>query len=79
MTHTERNQIKQLLKDTFWQFSSEQLETITPKLVRYWASRNLHPDIVEATAINLPGRDFWVRVEKLCYLMKHLHYWLTLD
>ncbi len=79
MTRSERNQIKQLLKDTFWQFSSEQSETITPKLIRSWASRNLHPDIVEATAINLPGRDFWVRVEKLCYLMKHLHYWLTLD
>ncbi|MBD2667246.1 hypothetical protein [Richelia sinica] len=79
MTHTERNRIKQLLKDTFWQFSSEDPKNITPKLVRHWASRNLHPDIIEATAINLPGRSFWVRVEKTCNLYKHLEYWLTLE
>ncbi|MEA5579706.1 hypothetical protein [Anabaena sp. UHCC 0451] len=79
MTHTERKQIKQLLKDTFWQFSTEDPQNITPKLIRYWASKNLHPEIIEATAINYIGSDFWYRVEKLCYLMKHLHYWLTLE
>ncbi len=78
MTIIERNRIKQLLKNTFWQFATEELENITPGLVRGWASRNLHPDIVEATAINLPGRDFWVRVEKTCYLYKHLEYWHNL-
>jgi hypothetical protein len=78
MTHTERNRIKQLLKDTFWQFSSEDPKNITPKLVRYWASRNLHPDIIEATAINFGGSGFWYRVEKTCYLYKHLEYWHNL-
>jgi hypothetical protein len=79
MTHTERNRIKELLKNTFWQFSSEELPNITPKLIRSWASRNLHPDIIEVTAINFGGSGFWYRVEKTCYLYKHLEYWLTLE
>lgn len=78
MTRNERNRIKQLLKDAFWQFSEEELPNITPKLVRYWAAKNLHPDIVEATAINFGGSGFWYRVEQTCYLYKHLEYWYSI-
>ena len=76
MSIVQRNRIKQLLRETFWQWQDEPLETITPKLIRYWAIRNLHPELIEATAINLPGADFWDRVEQLCILYKQLEYWL---
>ncbi|MTJ10548.1 hypothetical protein [Anabaena sp. UHCC 0204] len=78
MTHTERNRIKQLLKNTFWQFEDESDFDITPKLVRQFAVNNLHPDVIEATAINLSGRGFWTRVEKLCNLTLHARHWINL-
>ena len=78
MTHTERNRIKQLLKNTFWQFEDESDCDITPKLVRQFAQSHLHPDVIEATAINLSGRGFWTRVEKLCNLTLHARHWINL-
>ncbi|MBE9233767.1 hypothetical protein IQ231_19360 [Cuspidothrix issatschenkoi LEGE 03284] len=78
MTHTERNRIKQLLKNTFWQFEDESDFDITPKLVRQFAQSQLHPDVIEATAINLSGRGFWTRVEKLCNLTLHARHWINL-
>ncbi|MFM5966826.1 MAG: hypothetical protein ACKO87_20385 [Dolichospermum sp.] len=78
MTRTERNRIKQLLKNTFWQFEDELIVNITPKLVRQFAVNNLHSDVIEATAINLSGRGFWTRVEKLCNLTLHARHWINL-
>ncbi|WP_016948720.1 hypothetical protein [Anabaena sp. PCC 7108] len=71
MTRTEVARIKALLRNTFWQFEDESDFDITPKLVRQFAQSQLHPDVIEATAINISGRGFWLRVEKLCNLTIH--------
>ncbi|WP_071192613.1 hypothetical protein [Trichormus sp. NMC-1] len=71
MTRTKKAEIKALLKRTFWQFADESDFDITPKLVRQFAQSQVHPDVIEATAINISGRGFWLRVEKLCLLTLH--------
>lgn len=72
MRTSERDRIKQLVKETFWEFEDENLETLTPSLFRDWARKNIHEDCLDATAVLYHSRDFWYRVEKLCHLHKQL-------
>ena len=75
MTNQDKARIKQLVRDTFWQFEDTPDSDLTPKLFRDWAYANLDHQTIIATAITMSGRGFWSRVEKLCYLHKHLRHW----
>ena len=75
MTNQDKARIKQLVRDTFWHLKYTNDSKLTPRLFRDWAFRNLDHQTIIATAINISGRGFWLRVEKLCYLHKHLRYW----
>ena len=75
MTNIDKSRIKQLIRDTFWQFKNIPDSKLTPKLFRDWAGSNLDHRIITATAIMVHGRGFWIRAENLCCLYKQLRYW----
>ena len=70
MTNSDKAKVKQLIKSTFWQFEDLADKEITPTLIRTFAKNNLSSEVIESTAINFTGADFWERVKNLCNLAK---------
>ena len=59
MTNQDKARIKQLVRDTFWQFQNTSDRDMTPGLIRDWAYATLDHRAIAATAITISGRGFW--------------------
>ena len=72
MKTSEIKRIKQLVRDTFWQFEDETDRTLTPGLIRGFVREgkaNMPPDWIEVVEIldtQFKGFEFWEKAEALC-------------